>query len=115
MIDVFTAVADPTRRQMLDLLRGQERPAGELVRSFPSISQPGISRHLRVLRESGLVEVRREDRRWIYTLRAQGFAELDAWIARYRDFWPAQLDALARHLDAQPPSPRKVSSRKKSS
>jgi DNA-binding transcriptional ArsR family regulator len=100
----FTAVADPTRRTMLDLLRGRELPAGDLVRAFPGASQPGISRHLRVLRESGLVEVRKDRQRWIYSLRAKGFAEIDAWVARYRDFWPVQLDALSRHLDSQAPA-----------
>lgn len=100
-MDTFAAVSDPTRRQMLDMLRGGERPAGEMVRAFPEASQPGVSRHLRVLREAGLVEVRKEEQRRIYSLRREGFAELDAWIARYRNFWPAQLDALALHLDAQ--------------
>ena len=98
-------MADPTRRGMLDLLRGSELAAGDLVRAFPEASQPGISRHLRVLRESGLVDVRRDRQRWIYSLRAQGFAELNDWVSRYRDFWPVQLDALSRHLDAQSPAP----------
>ncbi len=102
MIDAFAAISEPTRRQMLDLLRGGELPAGDLVKAFPKASQPGVSRHLRVLREAGLVDVRRSEQRRIYSLRQKGFAELDAWIARYRSFWPAQLDALARHLDAQP-------------
>jgi len=103
-VDGFSAVADPTRRTMLDLLIGRELPAGDLVRAFPGASQPGISRHLRVLRDSGLVEVRRDKQRRMYSLRAKGFAELDAWVARYRDFWPAQLDALSRHLDSQAPT-----------
>lgn len=111
----FAAVGDPTRRKMLDLLRGSELPAGDLVRSFPGTSQPGISRHLRVLRESGLVKVRKDKQRWIYSLRAQGFAELDAWIGRYRDFWPAQLDALSRHLDSQAQSPPKKPTQKATS
>lgn len=104
-MDTFTAISDPTRRRMLDLLRAGELPAGEMGRSFPETSQPGISRHLRVLRESGLVSVRREEQRWMYSLRPDGFAQLDAWIAHYRHFWPAQLDALSRHLDAQPSAP----------
>lgn len=102
MIDAFSAVSDPTRRGMLEILRGGERTAGDLVRSFPNVSQPGISRHLRVLRDCGLVDVRQDEQRRIYCLRAQGFAELDAWISRYRAFWPSQLDALSRHLDAHP-------------
>jgi DNA-binding transcriptional ArsR family regulator len=100
--DTFLAVADPTRRAILNLLREGERPAGDLVRAFPDASQPGISRHLRVLRESGLVDVKRDQQRRIYSLQPNGFAELDQWIARYRTFWPEQLDALNRHLDAQP-------------
>jgi DNA-binding transcriptional ArsR family regulator len=100
--DTFLAVADPTRRAILNLLREGERPAGDLVRAFPDASQPGISRHLRVLRESGLVDVKRDQQRRIYSLQPHGFAELDGWIAGYRAFWPEQLDALARHLDAQP-------------
>jgi DNA-binding transcriptional ArsR family regulator len=104
-MDIFTAVSDPTRRQMLDLLRSGELPAGDMVRAFPQASQPGVSRHLRVLREAGLVDVRRDEQRRLYSLRAQGFAELDAWISRYRNFWPAQLDALARHLDGPATAP----------
>jgi DNA-binding transcriptional ArsR family regulator len=107
-MDVFTAVADPTRRKMLGLFRNGELAAGDLVRAFPGISQPGISRHLRVLREAGLVEARRDEQRRMYSLRPQGFAELDAWIAHYRDFWPAHLDALSRHLDAQATPSRKA-------
>ncbi|HEY3757648.1 MAG TPA: metalloregulator ArsR/SmtB family transcription factor [Opitutaceae bacterium] len=99
--DIFLAVADPTRREILNRLREGELPAGDLVKAFPEASQPGISRHLRVLRESGLVDVRRDEQRRLYSLRAQGFAELDTWIARYRAFWPKQLDDLTRHLDAQ--------------
>jgi DNA-binding transcriptional ArsR family regulator len=100
---------------MLEMLRAGELPAGDLGRAFPAISQPGISRHLRVLRETGLVTVRKEERQRLYSLRSQGFAELDAWIARYRQFWPAQLDALERHLDAQPEpkASRKISARRK--
>jgi DNA-binding transcriptional ArsR family regulator len=105
MIDSFTALSDPTRRRMLDLLRSGEKPAGTLVRSFPGASQPGISRHLRVLRETGLVDVRRSQQRWIYRLRPEGFAELGAWIARYREFWPAQLSSLSKHLDAPSAAP----------
>jgi len=99
-MDVFGALADPTRRQVLDLLSRRERPAGELGRAFPQISQPGMSRHLRVLREAGLVKVRRDRRRRIYSLRSDRLAEVDAWIAKYRGFWATELDALEAHLDA---------------
>ena len=100
-MDVFVAVADPTRRQVLDLLRGRERTAGELVSAFPDLSQPAVSRHLRVLREAGLVNVQRDEQRRVYSLRAEGLAQLETWISQYREFWPVQLDSLARHLDAQ--------------
>lgn len=100
-VDVFGALADPTRRQVLDLLSRRERPAGELGRAFPHISQPGMSRHLRVLREAGLVRVRRDHRRRIYSLRSERLAEVDAWISKYRGLWPAELDALEAHLEAQ--------------
>lgn len=100
-MDTFTAVSDPTRRQILDMLRVGELPAGDMVRAFPEASQPGVSRHLRVLREAGLVDVRKAEQRRLYSLRQEGFAELDAWISRYRNFWPTRLDALALHLDAQ--------------
>ena len=104
-MDPFFALSDPTRRGIVELLRGGERKAGDVVCSFPSVSQPGISKHLRVLRDCGLVDVRNDAQRRIYSLRAQGFAELEAWIARYRVFWPGQLDALSRHLDAAAPKP----------
>lgn len=100
-MDAFTAIADPTRRQVLDLLHRRERPAGELVNAFPSLTQPAISRHLRVLREAGLVNVRSEQQRRVYSLRKEGLAELDAWFAKYRDFWTEQLDSLTQHLDQQ--------------
>lgn len=100
-MDVFGALADPTRRQVLDLLSRRERPAGELCRAFPQISQPGMSRHLRVLREAGLVRVRQDRRLRIYSLRSDRLAEVDAWISKYRGFWSTELDALEAHLDAQ--------------
>jgi DNA-binding transcriptional ArsR family regulator len=99
--DVFAALADPTRRQVLDLLSRRERAAGELGRAFPHISQPGISRHLRVLREAGLVRVRQERRHRFYSVRSERLAEVDAWIAKYRGFWETELDSLESHLDAQ--------------
>jgi DNA-binding transcriptional ArsR family regulator len=97
-VDVFTAVADPTRRAMLDLLIGCERPAGDLVAAFPALTQPAISRHLRVLREVGLVDVRAQAQRRIYTLRAERLSEVDAWLDRYRQYWARQLDDVEEHL-----------------
>lgn len=99
--DVFAALADPTRRQVLDLLTRRERAAGELGRAFPAMSQPGLSRHLRVLREAGLVGVRRDHRHRYYSLRTERLAEVDAWISKYRGFWEVELDSLEAHLDAR--------------
>ncbi len=96
---VFAAVSNPTRRQMLDMLRERERPAGELVEAFSSLPQPAVSRHLKVLREAGLVEVAPQAQQRIYSLRPERLRDLDAWVSHYREFWPERLDSLARHLD----------------
>ena len=93
----FEALADPHRRQILDLLRDGERPAGDLVDALP-LSQPGASKHLRILREAGLVTVRKDAQRRIYRLAPSRLAELDAWLAPYRKFWSSRLDALEDHL-----------------
>lgn len=98
-MDVYEAVAEPSRRILLDVLRDGERTAGDLVASLPGLTQPTVSRHLRVLREVGLVEVRSDAQRRIYALRADGLVEMDDWLGRYRHFWSAHLDALERHLD----------------
>jgi DNA-binding transcriptional ArsR family regulator len=100
-MDVFAAVAEPTRRAVLDLLAEQERSAGELVAAFPALTQPAVSRHLRILRESQLVAVRPDGQRRVYSLRPAALAELDRWLDRYRRFWSARLDALEAHLDAR--------------
>lgn len=108
-MDPFDALADPTRRQVLDLLSRRERTAGELGRAFPTVSQPGISRHLRVLREAGLVRVRRESSHRVYSLRSEGLAPVEAWIAKYREFWKHELDALETFLDGpKPRGPRRA-------
>ena len=98
-MDVFSVIADPYRRGMLDMLAEGERPAGDLVRAFPRLTQPAVSRHLKVLRETGLVEVRVHAQQRIYALRPDQLRELDQWLDTYRQFWPQQLDALAKHLD----------------
>jgi len=100
-MDAFGALSDATRRQVLDLLSRRERTAGELGSAFPSVSQPGMSRHLRVLRESGLVRVRREDRHRVYSLRSEGLASVDAWISKYRGFWETELDSLESFLETR--------------
>src|SRR5437763_15940349 len=95
---VFDVVADPARRSLLEELREGPRPVGELVRAT-GLSQPNASRHLRVLREAGLVERTPDGQRRLYELRAQGFAELERWLAPYRRLWQSGLDALERHLE----------------
>jgi DNA-binding transcriptional ArsR family regulator len=94
----WSAVADPHRRQMLALMLERPRPVGELVERV-GLSQPGTSKHLRVLREAGLVRVRQEAQRRVYELEPGPLAELDMWLAPYRRLWIERLDALERHLD----------------
>jgi DNA-binding transcriptional ArsR family regulator len=90
---VLHALADGSRRTLLELLRERSATAGELAGALP-IARPGVSRHLRVLREAGLIEVRQEAQRRIYTLRAEPLAELDVWLDDYRVLWQNRLDAL---------------------
>lgn len=94
----FAALAEPTRRHILDLLRDGERPVGALVDQL-GISQPLVSKHLRVLRDAGLVEVRVDAQRRMYRVRAEPLAEVDAWLAPYRRLWGRSLDRLERHLE----------------
>lgn len=98
MMTTFEALADPTRRQILDLLRERPRLVGELVELL-RMSQPGISKHLRVLREVGLVSVRQDAQRRWYELQPEPLAELDAWLGTYRHLWEAQYDRLEMLLD----------------
>ena len=100
-MSAYAALAEPHRRRILDLLREGERPVGELVGRL-GLSQPGVSKHLRVLREAGLVAVRPHGRERRYALRAEPLAEVDAWLAPYRAHWSARLDALERHLEENP-------------
>ena len=90
---VLHALADGSRRTVLAILRDHQSTAGELADALP-IARPGVSRHLRVLREAGLVEVRQEAQRRIYSLRLAGLAEVDAWLEDYRAMWRDRLDAL---------------------
>jgi DNA-binding transcriptional ArsR family regulator len=94
----FEVLAEPTRRSILDLLRERERSVGELVESL-TISQPGVSKHLRVLREAGLVRVRVDAQKRWYGLDPAPLAEVDRWLAPYRRYWADRLDDLERHLD----------------
>jgi DNA-binding transcriptional ArsR family regulator len=90
---VLQALADESRRAMLETLKGGPATAGELAAMLP-IARPGVSRHLRVLREAGLVGVRKEAQRRVYSLRTEPLAELDAWLGPYRTIWEHRLDAL---------------------
>jgi DNA-binding transcriptional ArsR family regulator len=98
-MSAFAALAEPNRRRILDLLREGERPVGDLVSAL-TLSQPAVSKHLRVLREAGFVEARVEAQRRLYRVRADELREIDAWIAPYRALWTAGLDALEHQLDA---------------
>ena len=97
----YAALAEPHRRQILDLLRGGERSVGDLVGRL-DLSQPGVSKHLKVLREAGLVASRSEGKRRVYALCSEPLEEVDAWLEPYRAFWSARLDALERHLEENP-------------
>ncbi|MDH5421998.1 MAG: metalloregulator ArsR/SmtB family transcription factor [Acidimicrobiia bacterium] len=92
-MDSFQLLADPTRRQILDLLATGDKDAGTLSGHF-AISQPAVSRHLKALREGGLVSVRTAAQRRVYSVRSEGLEEVDRWLDRYRSFWTNKLDAL---------------------
>ena len=94
---VFEILAEPSRRRVLDLLLEEERTVGELVDAL-RMSQPAVSKHLRVLRDAGLVEARVDAQRRVYRLRPEPLAEMDAWLEPYRRFWRGRLDSLQRHL-----------------
>jgi DNA-binding transcriptional ArsR family regulator len=98
-LHVLDVIAEPTRRRILDAVRGGERSVGELVEEV-GMHQPGVSRHLKVLRDAGLVEVRRDAQRRLYRLRPEPLMELDAWLEPYRLEWANRLDSLERHLQA---------------
>lgn len=95
---VLEAIAEPTRRRILDTVRGGECSVGDIVEHI-GMNQPGVSRHLKVLREAGLVAVRRDAQRRIYRVRTEPLQDLDAWLEPYRAEWSGRLDALERHLD----------------
>ncbi len=100
-MDAFSAIADPTRRRILDLLTSGARAAGEIAAAFPRLTQPGVSRHLKALREAHLVDVAVHAQQRIYSLNPEGMAELYEWVAKYQALWPETLDALGRYLDAR--------------
>lgn len=96
------ALSEPHRMAILSMLADGERPAGDFVDALP-IAQPTVSKHLSVLREAGLVTVRRDAQRRLYSLNPAPLKELDLWLARYRRFWTGGLDALEAHLDREFP------------
>jgi DNA-binding transcriptional ArsR family regulator len=108
-LDVLDVIAEPTRRRILDAVRDSECSVNDLVEQV-GMHQPGVSRHLKVLRDAGLVEVRREAQRRMYRLRADPLIELDAWLEPFRAHWAGRLDALERHLQRTstpiPPTPK---------
>ncbi len=101
MATAFDVLVEPNRRRILDLLLEGERPVGELVDAL-AVSQPAVSKHLRVLRQAGLVEVRTDAQRRIYRVRPEPLRDVDEWLAPYRRLWAERLDALERHLDDMP-------------
>jgi DNA-binding transcriptional ArsR family regulator len=95
---VWAALVDPKRRALLDLIRAEPRSVNDLVDAL-AMTQPAASKHLRVLRQAGLVQVRQDAQRRIYTIEPSRFGELDAWLEPYRTLWNERLDALGEHLD----------------
>lgn len=96
----FSALADPTRRAVLDLLRAGTRPAGEIARAF-TVSRPAISKHLSILRRAHLVEERREGRHRMYHLNPEPLKSVDSWLNQYRQFWTASLNNLKAFVEAE--------------
>lgn len=113
MESVFDVIAEPNRRAILSLLASSQRSVGEIERQL-RMPQPAVSKHLRVLREAGFVESTVDAQRRLYRLRAEPLQEVDAWLAQFRRFWSAHVDALERHLDRMEQStPTKKKTRKR--
>lgn len=105
MLSTFEIVAEPNRRRILDLLRVESRAVGDLASEL-QLAQPAVSKHLRILRDAGLVTAKIDAQRRLYELRPEPLQELDAWVAPYRRFWSKHLDALERHLDTMSDEPQ---------
>jgi DNA-binding transcriptional ArsR family regulator len=115
MASVFEIIAEPNRRAILGLLVSSERSVGEIERRL-RMSQPAVSKHLRVLRDAGFVEATVDAQRRVYRLTPEPLQALDAWLAPFRQFWSAHVDALERHLDCMDrPTPAKTNARRKRS
>ncbi|WP_322012966.1 metalloregulator ArsR/SmtB family transcription factor [Paraburkholderia sp. J12] len=107
MESTFAIIAEPNRRAILTLLADAERSVGDIEEQL-NLSQPSVSKHLRVLREAGFVESRVDAQRRLYRIRPEPLMEIDAWLAQFRRYWSAHVDALERHLDQiDPPARRK--------
>jgi len=112
MESVFDIIAEPNRRAILGLLVSSEQTVGEIERQL-RMSQPTVSKHLRVLREAGFVESTVDAQRRLYRLKPEPLQEIDAWLAPFRQFWSTHLDALERHLDRMDQSKPKRKTRRK--
>lgn len=106
MESTFAIIAEPNRRAILSLLADSERSVGDLEEEL-DLPQPSVSKHLRVLREAGFVESRVDAQRRLYRIRPEPLMEIDAWLAQFRRYWSAHVDALERHLDQMDPPPRR--------
>ena len=111
MESTFAIIAEPSRRAILSLLASSELSVGDIEGRL-RMSQPSVSKHLRVLREAGFVESRTDAQRRLYRIRPEPLMEVDAWITPFRRFWSAHVDALERHLDRVNPSPRRKGNKK---
>ena len=113
MASVFEIIAEPNRRAILSLLISSEQTVGDIERQL-SMSQPAVSKHLRVLREAGVVEATVDAQRRVYRLKAKQLQEIDEWLAPFRQLWSTHVDALERHLDGMAQStPTKRTTKKK--
>jgi len=112
MESAFAIIAEPNRRAILSLLASSERSVGDIERRL-RMPQPSVSKHLRVLRDSGLVESRVEAQRRVYRVRPEPLLEVDAWLAQFRRFWSRRVDALERHLDRMDRLPRAKKGKKR--
>jgi DNA-binding transcriptional ArsR family regulator len=101
MVGSFEVIAEPNRRRILELLADRERPVRDLVGQL-RISQPAVSKHLRILRQAGLVEARSEAQRRLYRVRSEPLREMYEWLHQYRRLWESRLDKLEEHLDTMP-------------
>lgn len=111
MQSAFDILAEPNRRAILSLLASSERSVGDIEQQL-RMPQPSVSKHLRVLRDAGFVEARVDAQRRVYRIRPEPLMAVDAWLAPFRRFWSAHVDALERHLDRMEPAPRKKGRRR---